>query len=102
MSAAAVMVLSVMIAPGIRIIFQRSGSKGLCRRVRGSLYAGIESDPGIRQGHLGAHPDTAADQRIHFGRLQESRQRAMSASVCIDHLFPGDLSVLRIIELELL
>ena len=89
--------MSVMITVCVRIIFQRSGGKGLCRFVRRSLNTGIQPDSGIGQRYLSTHADTAADQGIHSGCLQEACQGTVAAAVCIHNLFTNDLSILNII-----
>lgn len=89
MAAIAAVVLMV-VAAGIRIIIQRSGSKRLCRFISRSLYAGIKLDPGICQSHLCAHADAAANQSINFGGIQKSCQCAMAAAVGVNNLFSCD------------
>lgn len=101
MAAIAAVVLMV-VAAGIRIIIQRSGSKRLCRFISRSLYAGIKLDPGICQSHLCAHADAAANQSINFGGIQKSCQCAIAAAVGVNNLFSCDFSVLNVIQLELL
>ena len=71
----------MMIAAGIRVIFQSSFRKSLCRCVRRSLNTGIEPDPCISQRCLGTHSDPAADQGIGFDCLQQTRKRAMTVSI---------------------
>ena len=76
----AVVVMSMMVAMSVGIVFKRS----------------------LRESILCAHTDTATNQCINLCRLQESRKSAMTATVCIDDLLVYDLSVLDIIEFELL
>ena len=75
--------------------------RGLCRRVGRSLNTGVELDPRVSQRHLRAHSNAAADQGVHFCRLQESGQRSVSAAVGIHYLFVYDLTLFHIIQLEL-
>ena len=87
---AALMTLTVMMAMvvtcGVRIIFQRSISKGFCSSICRSLNACIKPDPDIRKRHLCSHADTSADQRVGLYCLQEARKSAVSASVGINDL----------------
>lgn len=92
----------MMLAMSVGIIIQRSGGKSTCCFIRWALYPGIEFDPGIRQRHLCAHANAAADQCVCLGRLQESRQRAVPTAVSIDDLLSNDFSVFHIIQLKLL
>ena len=101
-AAVAIVMLTMMIATGIRIIRQRSGSERLCRRIRRTLHAGIESDASVSQRHLRTHTDPAANQSVNFCSLQETGKRAVAAAVGIHDLFSDDLSVFNIIQLELL
>ena len=64
--------------------------------------AGVEPDPGFRQGHLGAGADTAADQAVYLLICQEAGQRTMAAAVGVHDLRGDHLASLYIIELELL
>ena len=102
MAAVSVVMMSVMVTAGIRI--ERKGSLGKSLRcfVSRPLNPGIKSDPGIRERHLRAHTDPAADQGVSLCRLQETRQRAVSASVGIYDLLICDLTVLNVIQLKLL
>lgn len=96
LSAVSVM-LSMVIAAGIRIIVQSPGSQ--CPRclISRPLNPGIELNPGISQRHLSAHSNTAADQSIRSGCLQETCQGSMSAPIGIDNLLTLDSSAFRII-----
>ena len=95
------MVMVVVIAMGVRVVSKRSLRERLCRLVRASLHAGVELDADVGQRHLRAHADAAANQRVDLGRLQESRQRAVPASVGINDLLSRDFSVFYIVQLEL-
>ena len=101
MAAFAVVVVGMMIAMRIRVVFQRPGGKGPCRGIRRALDTGVEFDSRIGQRHPGAHADAAADQSVHFGRVQETGQRAVAAAVGVDDLFSHDGSILGIVQLEL-
>ena len=81
MAAFAFMMFMMMIASGIRVIFQSSFRKSLCRCVSRSLNTGIEPDFCISQRCLGAYSDPAANQGIGFDCLQQTRKRAMTVSI---------------------
>ena len=100
---AVVMVLMVimMIAVSIRVEVQRSSGESLRCRIRRTLNAGIEPDPRVGQRHLRAHAHSAADQGVGFDSLEETGQRAVSASVRVYDLFRRYPAVLRIIKLKL-
>ena len=55
------MVLSVMIALHVWLIRKPAGQQGLHRRVRASGYTAVQPDPGLRERHLRASADPAAD-----------------------------------------
>jgi hypothetical protein len=97
-----VMVMSVVITMRIRIIGKCSGRERFRCVVRQALHTCIQFDPGIRESHLSAHSNTTADQRIDLSRLKKTSQGAMSASVRVDNLLSGDLSVLYIVQFKLL
>ncbi len=100
-SAVTVVVMSVVVAAGVGIIVQCSGSKRLRCFIRRTLNAGIQFDPHVRQRHLSAAANTAADQCIDLGSLKESRQRAMTASVRVNNLFSHNFTVFHVIQLKL-
>ena len=100
MAAVTVMML-VVIAAGIRIIFQRPFCKSLCRSIRRPLNAGIKPDPGISQCHLSPHTDPATDQGICFYRMKETGKCAVSAPFGIHNLLTNNLPIFHIIQLEL-
>ena len=56
--------VAVVIAGGIWIVFKSSFRKGLCCSIGSPLDSGIEPDPGICKGHLGAHAYASADHRV--------------------------------------
>ena len=63
----------MVVALGIRIIFQRSIRKGFRGSIRRSLNACVKPDPGIRKRHLRTHADASADQGVSLCSLQEAR-----------------------------
>ncbi len=91
------MVMAVVVAPGVGIIFQSSFSKGFCSSIRRPPDTCVKPDPDIRKGHLRAHADTSADQRIRFYCLQEARESAVSASVGVNDLLTHDLAIFDVI-----
>lgn len=97
-----VMMMSVVITMRIRIIGKCSGRERFRCVVRQALHTCIQFDPGIRESHLSAHSNTTADQRIDLSRLKKTSQGAMSASVRVDNLLSGDLSILYIVQFKLL
>ena len=96
------LMMSMVVALGIRIIFQRSIRKGFCGGVRRTLNACIKLDPGIRKRRLRTHTNTSADQGVSLHRLQEAGKGAMAASVGINDLLIHDLTLINIIQLKLL
>ena len=100
--AAIAFMMLVMIAAGVRIIFQASFCQGFRRHVSVTVHPGIQPDTCVRQRHLSAHANAAAYQRVCLGSLQETGQRSMTAAVGIYDLLPDDFAILHIIELELL
>ena len=98
----ALAVIMMMTALRVGIVVQASGQKRRHRFIRISLHAGIQTDPRVVQRHPRAHSDPAADQRLHAVRLQEARQRSVSATLCADHRFLRHLSILCLIQLEAL
>ena len=104
MTAAAVVVMSVVITAGIRIILRISFGKRLRCFIGRTPDAAIKFNSGIRKCHLRTHADPAADQGIRFCCLQETGKCAVSASakiVMVTSSFPNrsfrsaaDLSVI--------
>ncbi len=100
MTAAAVMMMTMMIAPGVGIVPQRSGGQRLGGLVRAALNTGVELNARVGQRRFRAHTDAPANQSVHFGRLKETGQRAVTASVCIHDLLPDNSAFLRVIDFE--
>ncbi len=96
-----VVVMTMMIAAGIRIIIERP----FCQRPGSSIClspdTGVEPDSGIRERHLRAHSDTATYQGINLGSLKESGQSSVTAAVCFYHLLFRDFTIFNIVEFEL-
>ena len=102
MTAVAVMMMSVVITVRVGIIFQISFGERFRRFVSRTLDSSIKFDSGIGECHLRTHSDPTADQGVHFCCLQKTGQCTMSASVGVYDLLIYDLSILNIVQLELL
>ena len=94
--------MAMVVALGIRIIFQRSIRKGFRGSIRRSLNACVKLDPDIRKRRLRTHTNASADQGVSLHRLQEACKGAMAASVGIHDLLIDDLTLINIIQLKLL
>ena len=81
MAAVAVVVMSMVIAVGIRIILQISFGKCFRCFISRTLDYAIKLDSGIGERHLRTHSDPAADQGIRLCCLQETGQRTVPTSV---------------------
>ncbi len=92
----------MVVAPGIRIIFQSSVSKSFRGSIRRSLNARIKLDPGIRKRHLRTHTNASADQGVRLHSLQEACKSAMTASVGVNNLLADDFTLFNIVQLKLL
>ena len=99
MTFAMVMVVMAALHIGIEVqfVFQESSHSG----IRISGYSAIKLDTCRRQSSLSATADTAADQNIGTQRIQDSGQRAVSASVGVHNLGSNHTSILYVIDLEL-
>ena len=102
MAAITVVMMPVVIAVGVRIILQISFGKRLRCFVSRTLDASIKFDSGIGECHLRTHTDPAANKSIRLCRLQEAGKRAVSASIGVYDLLIYDLTILNIVQLELL
>ena len=102
MAAITVVMMSMVIAVGVRIILQISFGKRLRCFVSRTLDTSIKFDSGIGECHLRTHTDPAANKSIRLCRLQEAGKRAVSASIGVYDLLIYDLSVLYVVQLELL
>ena len=94
--------MAVVVASGIGIILQRILCQSLRSCVGRTGNAAVEPDPRLGQRSLCAHADAAADQRIRLRSFQKAGQRPMAAAAGGDDLLCDDLTVLYVIELELL
>ena len=95
-------VMLMVIAPGIRIVFQMTFRQGSGCFIRRALYARIQLHTRLSQRHLSAHADAATDQGISVNGLQETSEGTVAAAVGIHHLFIYDLPILHVIEFKLL
>src|SRR5699024_5372619 len=62
--------------------------------------AGVKPDARLRQSHLGASADAAADQTVHTLGLEKASQRPVAAAVGGDHLGGYHGAVPDVVELE--
>ena len=90
----------VMITADVGIVCKRACQQGVHRCVRFAADAAVELDTGLRQRHLGAAADTAADQGIYAMCNQESSQCAVTASIGIDYFGTYNLAICNVIDLE--
>ena len=95
------MMMSVVIAAGVRIVFKVSLGKSPCRLVSRALHTRIELDTDIRKRRLRSHADPAANQSVRLYGLKETGQGAVAASVGINDLLADDFSAFHVIKLEL-
>ena len=96
------MLMIMMIARRMLSKSQRARQQRCNRIIAAALNARIELDAKAAQRILRAAADAAADQRIRAVHHQHARQSAMAAAGGVDHLGGNNLSVLNLIELELL
>ena len=101
MSAAAVVMMVVMVTVRIRIIDQIASCQRFCGCICRALHAGIERDAGVGQCHLRAWADPAANQGVDLCDLQEASQCAVPVAVGVDYLCGDDLAVFYVVYLEL-
>ena len=97
-----VMILSMMAALDIGIECQLPVHQRLCRGIRTAGDTAVEPDACCRQSHLCTAADTATNQRIRIQCRQNACQCTVAAAVGIHNLGRDDLSILNIINLELL
>ena len=93
--------MAVMTAHGIRIIGKCAFQEGFYLSVCVSHSSRIKLDAGLGKCISCAAADTAADQRVHVQRAQNTCQCAVAAAVGIYHLGRYDLPVFRVVDLEL-
>ena len=102
-AAAALSVCMVVVfAAHILLIGEVPRKEGLHRIICPAAAAAKEPDAGIRKGHLGTAPDTAADHRRDILFLQKVSQRFVSDGSGGADLAVFDLTVLYRIDLEIL
>ena len=94
--------IAMVVALGIRIIFQGAFSKRSRCSIRRSLYTGIELNSCVSKCRLCAHTDTSTDQSVSLCCLQEAGKCSMSASVGVNDLLINDLSLFNIVQFKLL
>jgi hypothetical protein len=97
----AVMVV-VVVAPDIGIEFQSSGKQGLHRGICVTGHAAEQPDAGLRQCHLCAAANAAANQNIHIQHIQNAGQSAVAAAAGVHHRSGNDLVIRHLVDLELL
>ena len=97
----AVMVV-VVGAPDVGIEFQSAGKQGLHRGICVTGHAAKEPDAGLRQCHLCAATNAAADQNIHIQHIQNPGQSAVAAAAGVHYRSGKDLVIRYLIDLELL
>ena len=103
MLAAGVIVFMVMvIAAGVGIIGQGAIDQRQSRRIRITLHAAVQLDTGLSQRHLSTAADAAANEHIYLQAAEQARQRAVTAAIGGNQHLVGNLTVLHLIELELL
>ena len=95
-------VVAVVIAFGVGVILQRPLGQCLCSCVRETGYAAVKLNPSFGQRILCAHADASANQRVYLGGLQKACQCAVPAAVRRNDLLCNDLTILHIVELELI
>ena len=95
------MLVVVVIAVDGGIKVQHPGQQGAHRLVRAAADAAIQLDTRLSQGRLCTAADPAADQDIRVQRAENACQSAVAAAVGVHYLRGEDLSVLRIVDLEL-
>ena len=93
--------LPMVVAAGIGVKAEHTGSKGLHSLIGITADAAEDLDVRILQGKPGAAANAAADEYIHALRLQKACQGAVTAAVGIHHTGGRHLAVLHDIELEL-
>ena len=93
MLAAGMAFLMVMIAGGIRVKGQVSGSQLLYCRQGVAGYTGIELDSSLSQSGAGAGADTAADELFSAQTVQEASQCAVTAAQYRNHFRADHLSI---------
>jgi hypothetical protein len=96
------MVMVMMVASGVGIKLERSFGQRLSCRVCGAAHTAEKLNASLGQRILSPNADTSADQSVSLGCFQEPGKCSMAAAVGIDDLLSDNLSVLHIIELELL
>ena len=96
------MIVAMVIALNVRVIQKLTADQGFHSRIRTAGNAAEQLYTGCCQRHLGTTADAAADQHIRFQRRQYASQSAVTAAVGIHNLCRQNLTILNIIDLELL
>ena len=94
-------VMLVMIAPGIGVKIQLTCQERCYRLVRVAGNTAVQSDARLGQRHLRAAANAAADQHIRAQRCQQPRQGTVAAAIGLNDLGSFDLTIFRIVHLEL-
>ena len=95
-------VVAVVIAFGVGVILQRPLGQCLCGCVRETGHTAVKLNPSFGQRILCTHADASANQRVYLGGLQKACQCAVPAAVRRNDLLCNDLTILHVVELELL
>ena len=102
MTAVTVMVIFMAVAVCIGTELELSFSKSLGCSIRRTGNSCTECDSCFGKCHLGTHSDSAADKDIGLGFIEETCQSTVTISIDINDLLADDLTVLDIVDLELL
>ena len=101
MAAAAVLMVMVILAYGIRRIVQTAVQEGLYGQIRISGSSRIKRNARLGKGFSGAGAQTAADQGVRAQAFDISGQRFMAVPVSADNFSSRDLSVFDRVNLKL-
>ena len=96
------MAFAVMVAADVGIVVQVAGQECFHSVIGIAGNTAVELDAGLRQSHLRAAADAAADQNVNTAVEQEICQSAVTAAVGIHDLGGDDSTVFNIVNLELL
>ena len=101
-TAVSVAVIVVVVADNIGVIFQSARDKSVHSLVCRAGDSAVQCDPHLAQSGLCSSSDASADQRVRADSLQKPRQRSVTLAVGTCDLRIDYLSVLDIVELEIL
>ena len=92
--------VTVMVASDVGVIAEITCEQRLNRRVARADDTAEQTDACLRERHLRAAADTAANQDVRAVVAEHGRKRAVSLTVCIHNGRRNDLSVFNIVNLE--